>query len=296
MTPWETVHNEHELAVLAMKRTGHHAVIHWLLSHFYGPCVHLNNGEFFRREQHVNPPPRLISRTEVHEDFSGLSSVFYFDGTFQGPVRHVLAHEQFPSNEARIKACQNVEAALRLAYRVGDQLEAYLFNLEDMHVRTFRSLSPALTARGTSQHRHQVLVVRDLPNFVASRLAGGYLITPAVIDAWASHVRLALDAPDDWVVVRFPDWHRSASTRRGISASLGLDRSDAGREQVLPFGPVGRPGSSFDGQSYSGRASMMDITERWRGFVDDPRWQEICGDPELRSLSNACFGDPTEHP
>lgn len=297
MNPLTDVTNRHGFGVLAMKRTGHHAVIHWLLRHFDGPCAHLNNCELLLETTHINPPPRVISRTERHALFAGFSSAFYLNGAFQGHIRHVAVHQTFSSQRDRMLALENVEAALRLAYRVGPELDAYLYNFEDMDLATFQALPTGLCDRGRSERHVGIVVVRDLPNFVASRLAGGYLITDAVLEAWASHVQAALQPEDhpDTVFVRYPAWHASEAYRRELAERLGLDFTDRGRDEVVPFGPVGRPGSSFEQLDHHGRASQMPTFERWRAFVDDERWRAICRQPQLRRLSASCFGfDPLE--
>jgi len=292
MNPLNDIVNGHEFAVLAMKRTGHHAIIHWLLRHFDGDSAHLNNCEFLLETSHINPPPRVISRTERHALFAGFSSAFYLQGAFQGHVRHVAVHQTFSSQRDRILAMENVEAALRLAYRVGPELDAYLYNFEDMHLSTFHALPSDLCSRGPSRQRTELVVMRDLPNFIASRLKGGYLITPAVLDAWASHAEASLrpDAYPNTVFVHYPKWHASPDYRRALAERLGLRFTDRGRNDVVPFGPVGRPGSSFDQLQHHGDASKMATSQRWRAYVDDPRWRDICLDPTLRKLSADAFG------
>jgi len=289
--------NQHELAVLAMKRTGHHAVIHWLLSQVDGLCAHLNNCEFLRVERHVNPPPRVVSRTEREVLVAGFSSAFYVNGRFRGHVRHITPNEVFSSLRDRLLALQNVEWALRQAYEVED-LAAFLFNFEDMDLATFRSIRPVVSAREPAERRDVVVVVRDLGNFVASRLRGGYLVNDAVLAAWETHVRGALDAPsapgtpDDpattWV--SFPRWHVDRAYREAVAARLGISFTDAGRDDVPPFGPPPAPGSSFDGLAQHGRASTMDVNGRQAAFVDDPAWRDACLRPRLRALSAEYFG------
>ncbi len=296
MNPLTDVVNGREFAVLAMKRTGHHAIVHWLLRHFDGPCAHLNNLELLHELRHTNPPPRVVSQTEESWLVGALSSAVYLEGRFQGHIRHVEVHQDFSTHRDRLHATQNAEAALRLAYGVGDRLDAFLYNIEDMHWHTFSGLPEGLVDRGRSERRDTLVVLRDLPNFVASRLAGGYLLNDAVVAAWKSHVQAALAAGthDDTVFIDYPEWHRSETARRRLAERLGLSWTDRGRDEVVPFGPVGRPGSSFEQLDRHGEARKMATSERWRAFVDDPRWRRLCLDPELRALSAERFGDALE--
>lgn len=292
MNPLTDLTNRRAFTVVALKRTGHHAVIHWLLSHFHGDSAHLNNVEFLLQTAHGNPPPRVISRTEHHAACGGLSSAIYKEGVFQGHIRHVEAHQDFSHPLDRLRALANTEAALRLAYRLGPTLDAFLCNFEDLHLHTFLGLPAGLVDRGPSVRADRLVVLRDLPNLVASRLAGGYLVTPEVVDAWVSHVEASL-APErhpDLHFVHYPAWHASEAYRRALAERLDLAFDDRGRNTVVPFGPVGRPGSSFDQLDHDGHAQGLATAERWRGFVDHPAWRAVCLDPTLRRLSADAFG------
>ena len=296
MTPWHDTRNGVEIGILAMKRSGHHAIAHWLLCQIGGASVHLNNCEFVRRVQHTTPPPRVISRTDRDEAFSAMSSAVYLEGVFQGHIRHIAVHQAFSSQWERIKALQNVEAALRLAYRLGPRIDAYLFNLEDLHLDDFVSLPTRLVARGEPERRERVVVVRDLANWAASRIAGGYLIDEAVLRAWRSQVAAAArpEAHSGLVFANFPAWHTSPPYRRQLAERLGVAFTDAGREDVVPFGPVGRPGSSFDERGMHGTASRMDVLERWHATRDHAQWQSVMARSDLRALSAEVFGFDVE--
>lgn len=239
-----------EVQVVAGMRSGHHAIIHWLLCHFPGVTAFRNNplGDEHWLYRHA-------------------------DDAYQAADR-----------------------------RRPQPKDCYLFNLEDV---TLRRAAEILRARrealawGRAGTVHRLLVLRDLDNFMASRVRaeGGRIPGFPAADwtgLWLSHARAfaGLVAPhvEGLVFVSYNAWAADRDYRRRLAARLGLRFTDEGRGHVPRIGA----GSSFDGTDYDGRGDEMAVFDRWRSLRDHPHWRFLVADEEARALSTAMFGPPGE--
>lgn len=237
-----------EIQVFAGMRSGHHAVIHWLLCQIPGVTAFRNNA---------------------------LGAEHWL---FRGVDGERLRAEDVPIDSA----------------------SGYLFNLEDL---TLREVAQTLCSRreslswGRADRRHRLLVLRDLDNFMASRVQaeGGRIPGFPATDwtgLWLSHARVfagLLPSPiPDLVCVSYNAWAADRDYRRRLAARLGLVFSDAGRRHVPGIGA----GSSFDGTDFDGRGDQMQVFDRWRSLREHPHWQFRVDDAEARDLSTALFGPP----
>lgn len=231
-------------------RSGHHAIIHWLLCHFDGPVLFRNN---------VCGAEHLVYRN-IPEGFETADA---------DP-----AHRQ--------------------------PKQGYAFNLEDFPMPEAAALLEQRRdhlAWGTSARIVRLLVVRDLPNFIASRLKADGVTIPTFpwedwSGLWASHARelagITRTIPD-LIGVSYDAWAVDEGYRRSLSERLGLAFTDAGRDFVPRIGA----GSSFDGRRYDGRGREMAVLSRYREYLDDPEFRAFTADPELCDLSARLFGIPT---
>jgi hypothetical protein len=241
--------NQVEIQVIAGMRSGHHAIIHWLLCHFAGPVLFRNNP-------------------------CGAEHFVYRNATDD--------YVRADAERRQPKDC-------------------YVFNLEDPTIEEAAALLAErrdYLAWGTSGKVYRLLVLRDLPNFIASRLKAEGATIPLFpcVDwsgLWASHAREFAGATETLpglVKVSYNRWVTEEPYRRELAARLGLRFTDAGREHVSRIGA----GSSFDGQRFDGRARDMAVLERYRQLGDDPELLAFTADPELRWLSALLFGIPED--
>ncbi len=285
--------NERELRVFAMKRSGHHAVVHWLLLHFEGPVYFLNNCGFVVEAELFNFSPGCDAADRsspfvTQAVFAGTSSVVYDGGRELQKTRHYTPGRAYASTRERLEAMAEAERAAALPAPA--RRECYLFNLEDLDLRQVASVPFAAAARGESQTVQPILIVRDPFNWLASRLKGGFSVARPIIEAWKSHLHEALGhtqllTPRP-VVINYNRWHLEAAYRRAISTALGLAPSERGLDEVSDFGE----GSSFDRRAFDGRGREMPVLERWQAYRADSRFRELFeADPELAQLSEAYF-------
>jgi hypothetical protein len=147
---------------------------------------------------------------------------------------------------------------------------------------------------GRSEARVDVLILRDPFNLFASRLKrnvpdfkSGFFALP---DLWILYAREYLGLTqvlnNNKVVINYNRWCADPAYRHQVALRLGLDFTDAGFEEVPPFGG----GSSFDGLDYRAEASRMQVLNRFHSMVDREDFLNMFRDPLIVRLSDQIFG------
>jgi len=218
------------LLVGAVRRSGHHAVIDWL-------CSHYETSHFFN---HLKPPYRKVRKREYNQHYELL--------------------------------------AMNLERCSASQFEEWC---DSKAVQAIIRDSKAATIR-------RVTVVRDPFNCLASQLKHPHSrkkVGPDLIDRLKSHMRLALDPPTGIQPILFNQFVASEPYRRRISEWLGRPYTDATLQTVSKYGSD----SSFDQRAFDGKATQMNVFERWKEFLDDPVFRELTEDDELHALNRELF-------
>jgi hypothetical protein len=292
---WSTIVNKREFRVFAMKRSGHHAVINWLLLHFTGPAYFLNNCGFLVSKELFNFSPGC-DRNDRPSPYrkvcilAGTSSVYYNGGRVLEKFRHYRPGHEYPSMLERLMEMERAERAAAQAMAFPASRDCYLFNVEDLDNRDVARVPFESAARGTSEAIQSIIVLRDPFNWIASRMRSSFAVSPPILQAWKSQVTDALGStrhlPSIACTINYNRWLVDTSYRRDISLRLELEPSDRGLRDVGSFGE----GSSFDGRSYDGRADDMNVMNRWHHYRDDASFRAIfAADPELRQMSEEFF-------
>jgi hypothetical protein len=258
--------NEQEIRVLAMRRSGHHAIVNWILAQAEEWTCFLNDCR-----KKGNPYVTCRSSTSVLPVSSDVATRLFWKAERSG---------------------------------VHTRKSLLMYNFEDAHPEAFVSSNAVAESTrwvGRSKRVLNVLILRDPFNLFASRLrwlrgrkGTGLLKDPQQwVALWKEYAREATDVTDhvpNRVLVSYNAWCLSESYRRELAAQLGLPFTDAGRQEVARWGPTVW-GDSFDGLQYDGRAEDMKVLERWKQFRDDPVYRSLFEDSELVALSQAIFGD-----
>lgn len=126
--------------------------------------------------------------------------------------------------------------------------------------------------RATASANFSVAVVRDIKNHVAS-LVKHPTLNPnwdEFFEEWKKYANKALEVSDahdpKMMLVEFPAWainrhyRELAASVFSIKSGLFFEYTDSGKESVMASGG----GSSFDKQNFDGKASQMDVLNRWR--------------------------------
>jgi hypothetical protein len=100
---------------------------------------------------------------------------------------------------------------------------------------------------------------------------------------WVDYARLCAGGCE-WV--SFNRWFSDADYRRGLAVRFDFRVNRAG--EAWQRVPSRGGGSSFDGLRYAGRAQGMGVLERYRLYLDDPRWRAQF-DEEVVTLARTLF-------
>lgn len=257
--------NACEVRIVALRRSGHHAVINWLLHQIRGRYAFLND-----------------CRAGTNPFVSCRRSSSRYRAPF-AQHNHMWWRQ---------------EAAGRHSKR-----EFLLYNYEDQtpaQVATAETEANRDRWVGRSGRRLDMLILRDPFNLLASKLrwAYGERYQPSVDslfatrDAWKAHCREYLGDTSylpSRCSVSYNAWFSDPSYRRSLADTLGVECTDRGLQQVARWGPTVW-GDSFDGLTYDGRAAEMRVLDRWRVYEDDPTFLRLVDDEELVALSARAFG------
>ena len=240
--------------VLGARRSGHHAIITWLIRQSPGKVIFLNNLEAIGSGRSY----RIEGEEAVEADESYLHS--------QGSPE-VFQKEQ--------------------------RLRTVIYNFEDYGIAELLNLKARMPTPDDKPTQN-ILVLRDPLNLLASRVkkyrrtgALGMIGQPFIEHylEWcraAAAERLPLK---NAIVVNFNLWVTSKTYRADLAAQLGLDFTDEGLNEVRCRG------SSFDGFQYNGRAQEMKVLERYEQMMADQIFLNIvCTyEKEIRVVMETLF-------
>lgn len=257
----ETV-NGCEIRVVALMRSGQHAVIQWMANNCEGTRCLLNNvpleGDIFRWQEKAisayagNSVAGLDVEKERAGDFSRKDYLIYNHESLD--LRLFLEHELEAQHDVRFgkSRCRKDVLILR------DPFNLFASSLK-FYVRDgFKGIFP--------------MVLRSRINFLWKQYAKEYL----GLTCYLTH---------DKVVIRYNQWMSSPEERIIIAGKLGL----AVKEDRVDFVPLFGGGSSFDQMDFNGAGSQMKTSERWKAFQDSDLYQGFF-DEEMIALSEQIFG------
>ncbi len=254
--------NQQELRVIALKRSGHHAIIQWIYGNLDGEFLFLNHC--------------LPGRNPFRREF-------------------ILAwkEKRFVTNIPGLDVDQECSGK----HHVKDCLIYNLENRELQQVATVEFQKYHDQWLGRSLHRLDLLVLRDPFNNVASQLAlhfksGRYSLDllRASVQIWKSYAREYLGHTSylqNKLVINYNRWFADRDYKLSLAERLGLNGIEKGVDDCARWGV----GSSFDQLRMDGRASRMKVLERWRHFENNELFRELLSDPEIRVLSEQIFGE-----
>lgn len=260
--------NKRELRIAGLQRTGNHAVINWIFEQTpelkcYLNCVKPDKNPYLSFER------RGTVREFQKDFFTKFNIVSERLGFFSQKELLIYSYEEEFIEDV---FCSN--------------------KFEASHDRWV----------GGCDERIDMIILRDPYNLFASRLkkeedinANRYSLKKdgereTVIKIWKSYAREMTGKTslikNKKVHVNYNKWFLEKEYRRGLAASLGIEFTDKGMDNVLPIGG----GSSFDRTSKDSSGTQMKVLERWKHYKDDENFVSLFKDNELVELSEEIFG------
>jgi hypothetical protein len=112
-------------------------------------------------------------------------------------------------------------------------------------------------------------------------------------ELWKAHARAFLNhracEQTPLTTVNYNRWFSDGGYRHDLATTLAISTRDEGRDLVARWGP-NTWGDSFDNLTYDGRATEMKVLERWKHYARDPFYRTLVQDDELVELSTRIFG------
>ena len=152
---------------------------------------------------------------------------------------------------------------------------------------------------GKSGIRYDLLIIRDPFNLFASRLKTSdqepdFLSVNSqnktMIDLWIDYAKEYLGETNylkhNKICINYNQWFADVEYRQQIAEKLQMEFSDAGIDRVKSFGG----GSSFEGKQFDGKATSMDVLNRWQKVSDNPQYKEFFTNQEVWEYSERIFG------
>ncbi len=250
--------NQKEIRVTGLRRTGNHAIIHWIEQQQLGHVRHLNN---------------VAAGTNPYRHKANNLRRYH-------PEHHKMA-----------------EVYWRQAKGNFVQRDCLIYSYEDWSLKKItqpRFERNRTLYLGNCAHRYDVLILRDPFNLFASRLKKGYVATKmktvSMAQMWLEYAKEWVGEDQrllgDRVLINYNRWFADTDYRRSLADQLDVPFSDSGLNKVSTLGS----GSSFDGTALDGQARKMNVTNRWRAFADDPAFRQLFQDEAIWHYSQQIFG------
>lgn len=270
--------NENEFRVFAIRRSGHHPIINWIVGQAKqadGNVAICFLGQVQRGENEISPF-RIFDLLSATKKIQQESHSAYLPQYKDKLDQHALAKE-------------TVDGFTRKDYLI--------YNYEDYDI----SKNPCGYGEkhdefvGTTKNLCSLLVLRDPFNLFASRLklsdSAGYIRRGQRL--WPIYAREFLGETnylgDSKIAVDYNAWFRSEGYRAELCCKLGVPFSDVGLQEVPRHGD----GSSFDKREYDGRAQEMKVLERWESYIGLPEYTALF-DEKILDLAERTYPELTE--
>ena len=255
--------NEHEMRVVALKRSGHHAIIQWVYANVGGGSLFLN-----QCRPGVNP----------------------FD------LKHI-------AKKPGRRFVSNIEGITPEQSCAGQHVpkSALIYNYEHHCLEEIAAPIPDPIRQkwvGVSARQTDILALRDPFNNLASLLKVYYSGTKysvrllhRSVELWKQYAHEALGHTDflaHRLTINYNRWFVDETYKIELARRLELSGAEAGQQEVAKWGST----SSFDGTRLDGQAAQMKVLERWQHFADDPFYLRLVRDEELWELCEMIHGLP----
>jgi hypothetical protein len=227
--------------VLAPKRSGHHALVGWVKKQFEidcGPIQHINNA-YLGWEQ------KKIGNKKQTAELGGGNYILSIED-FDIADWTIFEFNTFPilkQNDVKVilvtRSFENwLTSCLKRQEKLGDSRDVYE-SLDKEYLNDRKEKKPSRIIL----YDRYFIYYQNIYNKIEQ-----------------------IKYPNFFVV--FDQWFSSIKVRKRLAKSLNLNFTDAGLNEVRKFGG----GSSFDSDSFNGKAQEMKVLERFKICEKDPEY------------------------
>jgi len=269
--------NIREIAVFGIKRSGNHAIIHWLLHHMGKKTVHLND---------VTGANPYDSCTEINA--KGLP-------LYRSKLRIRDLYRRFVRNDV-IEYSKQDRSVQWDELRMFSPKDCLILSYENLFIendayKEFQKKPDSYVGR--SVKRYRVVVLRDAFNLFASQHRASFMAPEEIkrcVEIYKQYAEIFLKPGKqeecNIICINYNQWFLDPNYRIQLGRRFGVNITADEFQKVPSIGG----GSSFDGTSMNGKAERMRVLERWKECQEDPGYRAIFKDIRLVELSDAIFG------
>lgn len=319
-----------EYFLLGSQRSGNNAVVAWILKATKGNVLKTSNSSFTDGRIVFLPRDRgsgFIQKTPVETQPALAANSWHLHGPtsrmiYRGSAKRgvvfgetddaewIAANEDLKwdkilEEKARDDSIslldhfnQLYDNSLKIAghSNIPQKLDAVIYHLEDFNPNGIKRVPWEATPLESTieSEKRLILVLRDLENWLSSRIKSGRNVDDRALNIWISSARIAESkgkssecSLDSVTIIRYNRLARDKGYRRGIAKELGLS-DDGLSDEVLVAGG----GSSFEGIRSQGKGREMDTSNRFQ-LLDKESQAVIRGileaNPEAVRLNNLLF-------
>lgn len=243
--------------VIALARTGYHAVVQWIARQMSGSALFLNN---------VNE--NLVHRRSVvyYKDYNGIELSPSFP----------LEYDMFDNV---IYSLENFDLNGYVELFVDREFDETLLVVRD----PFNWLASSLKNGGVLAKVTETWNPSEIP------YAKYFCNSMCRKEMWKQHAKQALGdidlVPGPTIDVNFNEWFKDRAYRKDLCGRLDIPFSDKGKNRIPNFGG----GSSFSGKNLNGKANKLGVLKRWIDFVENEKYLKLIDD-DMKELSSRYFG------
>ena len=251
--------NSFEFKVFGMRRSGNHAVLHWIASHFNEPCWLVNDIKDFRKPAPLEEDYVKADELDCFKAAVGVDGFWEMD---KGVL--IQTYEDYDLSDLSWHENRRVAGE--------SEREVVVLILRDPF-----NLFASRMAKG-------------MPYVVP--------VSGMAMERWKQHAKEAIGETDylrdPWggeyiaknrrfVVVNYNKWLSQPMYRRALELEMGLP----GGENDESMDRVVMAGSSFSGMGKDGDAGSMSLTERWVRYRHEPSFMGLF-DERVKDLAMRC--------
>ncbi len=254
--------NKKEYAVFAMRRSGHHAVMEWIMANTPGTHCFLNDCDLIgnpfetykggrqEAEDHNSTKEPIANKELLIYNFEDM----YFDQFSYEDLE--IHHDTWlgPTKEF------NTLLALR------DPFNLFASKFKWYRGEERKEWKPSLDE------------FKDTPNL------------------WIAYAKEYLGVTNilkNKIAINYNEWFESEYSKKAIANLLSLPSYDKGYKRVAKYG-ANTWGDSFDNLNFENKANEMNVFERWKSYWDDPEYINMLDNNELLELADKIYPSLTK--
>lgn len=287
------VTNEKEIALFGIRRSGNHAIIHWLIHHMGKRVVHLNDvtsASPYDSCTEINVKGLPLCQSSLSRFQSslprfrpsrqGIKNLYRYLTRNQEVIEYSMRDKDVDWNAIR---CFTPKDCLIISYE-----NSFLENIAYSEYVKQHDINV-----GCSEQSYRIVVLRDAFNLFASLLRMSLATAQDIeqcVEIYKQYAEIFIDPGKqerlNLICINFNEWFNNSNYRIHLAQRLGVNINGDPFQKVPSIGG----GSSFNGMAKDGKAQEMKVLERWKTSWRDPKYQAIFRDTHLVELTNAIFG------